>query len=120
MSETARPLSSLILMIVAVLVALAIFWVGFMLAPAAVLLISYLALSAGERADRQRRLQASPLESPLELVSAPAGVAGDRDGQAEDPPGQAKNDRDGQSEDRWRGQTDMPYPAGNQPKGVRA
>jgi hypothetical protein len=64
MSESPRPLGPLILLIVGVLVALAVFWVGFMLAPAAVLLISYLALSAGERARHQRPQSSDPFALP--------------------------------------------------------
>jgi hypothetical protein len=67
MSGSPRPLGSLILIIVAVLVAMAVFWVGFMLAPAAVLLIFYLALSAGERGRHQRReieQESGPLAIP--------------------------------------------------------
>jgi hypothetical protein len=62
MPEHARtPLGPMIVVIAAVLLGLAVFWVGFMLAPAIVLLIGYLALSAGDRARRQR--------------SAPSGAA---------------------------------------------
>jgi hypothetical protein len=79
-SGSPRPLGPLILLIAGVLFALAVFWVGFMLAPAAVLLISYLALSAGERASRQQREQSSRLEGEGELdavagaQAAPSGV----------------------------------------------
>jgi hypothetical protein len=66
-SGSPRPLGPLILLIVGVLLALAIFWIGFMLAPAAVLLISYLALSAGEKADRKRRAESSQHEPAIEL-----------------------------------------------------
>lgn len=52
--EARRPLTPVILVIIGVMVASAVFWVGFMLAPAAVLLVGYLALSAGDRAQRQR------------------------------------------------------------------
>jgi hypothetical protein len=52
--EAHRPLTPMILVVIAVMVASAVFWVGFMLAPAAVLLVGYLALSAGDRAQRQR------------------------------------------------------------------
>ncbi len=76
MSDSPRPLGPLILLIVGVLLAMAVFWVGFMLAPAAVLLISYLALSAGERG-RHRSRDPEPLElpaaSPGSQESAEAG-----------------------------------------------
>jgi hypothetical protein len=52
--EAHRPLTPVILVVIAVMAASAVFWVGFMLAPAAVLLVGYLALSAGDRAQRQR------------------------------------------------------------------
>jgi hypothetical protein len=76
MSESPQPLGPLILLIVGVLLALAIFWVGFMLAPAAVLLISYLALSAGERARRQRAPEPEPLELPTSSQGASGGHMG--------------------------------------------
>jgi hypothetical protein len=62
----------MVLLIVGVLVAMAVFWVGFMLAPAGVLLISYLALSAGERARPQR----APSPSALEIPAGPQAPAG--------------------------------------------
>lgn len=62
-ASSSRPLSALILGIAGVLLALAVFWVGFMLAPAAVLLIGYLALSAGERARHREVAQSSAVES---------------------------------------------------------
>jgi hypothetical protein len=102
MSDSAHPLGPLMLLIVGVLVALAVFWIGFMLAPAAVLLISYLALSAGERGRNQRRADASALE----LASLSAG--------------EADAHRDGPLEGRRDGQADAPHAVGNQPKGVRA
>ena len=74
MQESPRPLGPLILVIVGVLVALAVFWVGFMLAPAAVLLISYLALSAGERARPQRAQGPGPLEVPAGSADTQAPV----------------------------------------------
>ncbi|HEV3071595.1 MAG TPA: hypothetical protein VGY76_09275 [Solirubrobacteraceae bacterium] len=49
-----RPLTPMVIVVVAVMIATAVFWVGFMLAPAAVLLVGYLALLAGDRAHRQR------------------------------------------------------------------
>jgi hypothetical protein len=105
MSDSARPLGPLMLLIVGVLVALAIFWIGFMLAPAAVLLISYLALSAGERGRNQRRAEANALELPGPSV---AGTEAKQDGPIES----HRYDRDGQA--------DAVHAAGNQPKGVRA
>ena len=55
-----RPLTPVVIVVVAVMVASAVFWVGFMLAPAAVLLVGYLALSAGDRAQRQRLVTLPP------------------------------------------------------------
>jgi hypothetical protein len=77
MSDSPRPLGPLILLIVGVLLAMAVFWVGFMLAPAAVLLISYLALSAGERG-RHRSRDPEPLELPAASPGSrePAGAGG--------------------------------------------
>ena len=119
MSDSARPLGPLILLIVGVLVALAIFWIGFMLAPAAVLLISYLALSAGERGRRQRREELDPPE--LAIHSA-VGAEHQRDGRAEDPRDPwADGLREGQQvEGRRGGQSGVADPVGNQPRGVRA
>lgn len=76
MNESAHPLGPLVLMIAGVLLALAVFWVGFMLAPAAVLVIFYLALSAGERARRQRAQTSDPPEMPPALT---AEAEGDRE-----------------------------------------
>jgi hypothetical protein len=83
MSDSPRPLGPLILLIVGVLVAMAVFWVGFMLAPAAVLLISYLALSAGERGRHQRQPSSESLELPAATpgVQPPAGPGGRTDPQ---------------------------------------
>jgi hypothetical protein len=124
MSDSARPLGPLILMIVGVLVALAIFWIGFMLAPAAVLLISYLALSAGERGRHQRQGDTSPLElaSASTDTSAHRTGEGDRQGAwVEGRRGEAVGDRsNGELEDRRDGPTGAPHPVGNEPRGVRA
>jgi hypothetical protein len=80
MSDSPRPLGPLILLIAGVLLAMAVFWVGFMLAPAAVLLISYLALSAGERG-RHRSRDPEPLELPAASPGSrgPAGAGGRTD-----------------------------------------
>jgi hypothetical protein len=69
-----RPLGPFILAITGVLLAMAIFWVGFMLAPAAVLLIFYLALSAGERARHQQRAASSEHEPAADAPGAGAST----------------------------------------------
>jgi hypothetical protein len=117
-SDSARPLGSMILLIVGVLVALAIFWVGFMLAPAAVLLISYFALSAGERGRHQRQ----PDVNPLELTNGSVRAArADRDRQGDDPRGErVQRGWDGQAEDGQSREDGITHSAENQPRGVRA
>lgn len=69
--EDRRPLTPLVIVIVAVMIALAVFWVGFMLAPAAVLLVGYLALSAGDRAQRQRLSAARASRRDVPTLSTP-------------------------------------------------
>ncbi len=59
-----RALTPMVIVVIAVMIAMAVFWVGFMLAPAAVLLVGYLALSAGDRAQRQRLRAARNLPTP--------------------------------------------------------
>lgn len=58
--EHSRPLTPVFIVVIAVMVGMAVFWVGFMLAPAAVLLVGYLALTAGDRAHRQRLIALRP------------------------------------------------------------
>ncbi|HEY7962145.1 MAG TPA: hypothetical protein VID29_09505 [Solirubrobacteraceae bacterium] len=66
-----RPFGPVVLVIVGVMVATAVFWIGFMLAPALVLLIGYLALSAGDRARRQR--VAAPRAAAAVFAATAAG-----------------------------------------------
>lgn len=64
-----RALTPIVIVVVAVMVAMAVFWVGFMLAPAAVLLVGYLALSAGDRAHRQRLRSSGNVPTPEKELS---------------------------------------------------
>jgi hypothetical protein len=86
-TSSPRPLGPLILLIAGVLLAMAIFWVGFMLAPAAVLLIFYLALSAGERARHQQRAESGLLEQTVDPVGIRASVQSGRAGSSGPRPG---------------------------------
>ncbi len=74
-----RPLAPVILVIAGVMVASAVFWVGFMLAPAMVLLVGYLALSAGDRS--QRRHPPTP-RAPLGELATPERVSAGSDSRA--------------------------------------
>jgi hypothetical protein len=69
MSGSERTTLMTVVVIAAVLIGFAVFFIGFLVAPLALLLVLYLALSTSDRAHRRRRLRAAGISEADEEPS---------------------------------------------------